>query len=128
MNRLHRLFEKKNKDILNIYFTAGYPSLHDTVQIIKSLGEAGADLIEIGMPYSDPLADGATIQASSQVALANGMRLDLLFQQISEARLLSDLPFVLMGYFNQVMQYGEKRFIQKASMSRGGQLPSTVNP
>lgn len=114
MNRLHRLFEKKNKDILNIYFTAGYPSLHDTVQIIKSLGEAGADLIEIGMPYSDPLADGATIQASSQVALANGMRLDLLFQQISEARLLSDLPFVLMGYFNQVMQYGEKRFIQKA--------------
>ena len=117
MNRLNTLFATKSHRILNIYFTAGYPGLHDTIPIINGLSNAGVDLIEIGMPYSDPLADGTTIQASSQVALKNGMSLNLLFEQIAEARLSTEMPFILMGYFNQVMQYGEERFIQKAKES-----------
>ncbi len=117
MNRLNQLFATKSHQILNIYFTAGYPHLNDTVAIIKALDEAGVDLVEIGMPYSDPLADGTTIQASSQVALKNGMSLDLLFNQIAEARGLTKMPFILMGYFNQVMQYGEERFVHKAKES-----------
>lgn len=114
MNRLNELFKRKTERILNIYFTAGYPALNDTVPIIKALAEAGVDLIEIGMPYSDPLADGPTIQASSQVALKNGMSLELLFQQVTEARKTVEIPLILMGYFNQVMQYGEERFVSRA--------------
>lgn len=113
MNRLSRLFATRQQDILNIYFTAGYPNLNDTGKIIRALGRAGADLIEIGMPYSDPLADGPTIQQSGQQALKNGMALPLLFEQIQEARKNTDIPLVLMGYFNQVMQYGEQRFLDK---------------
>ncbi len=115
MNRLDRLFQQKQKDILNIYFTAGYPNLEDTEPIILQLEKSGADLIEIGMPYSDPLADGPTIQESGQVALKNGMTLDILFRQISDVRKKSDIPLVLMGYFNQVMQYGEARFFDKCA-------------
>ncbi|MBB4077668.1 tryptophan synthase alpha chain [Lewinella aquimaris] len=111
MNRLARLFAEKKKDVLNIYFTAGYPTLDSTVPIIRSLAEAGADLIEIGMPYSDPMADGETIQHSSSVALSNGMNLNLLVQQIAEARRHTEVPLVLMGYFNQVLQYGMERFV-----------------
>ncbi|MCP9237571.1 tryptophan synthase subunit alpha [Lewinella sp. JB7] len=111
MNRLSRLFASKQKDILNIYFTAGYPTLDSTVPIIRSLAESGADLIEIGMPYSDPMADGETIQESSSVALRNGMNLKLLVEQIEEARRHTQIPLVLMGYFNQVMQYGMERFV-----------------
>ncbi|MBP6796425.1 MAG: tryptophan synthase subunit alpha [Saprospiraceae bacterium] len=114
MNRLQELFRNKKNNILNIYFTAGYPALHDTVDIIKALDDSNADMVEIGMPYSDPLADGPTIQASSSAALKNGMNLELLFNQIAEARTLSRMPFILMGYFNQVMQYGEEKFVQKA--------------
>ena len=114
MNRLNELFKNKAGHILNIYFTPGYPALNDTVPIITTLASAGVDLIEIGMPYSDPLADGPTIQASSQVALKNGMGLDLLFDQVTKARQVVDLPLILMGYFNQVMQYGEERFVAKA--------------
>ncbi|MEP7321065.1 MAG: tryptophan synthase subunit alpha [Saprospiraceae bacterium] len=117
MNKLNQLFKEKDSQILNIYFTAGYPSLNDAVPIIKALGEAGVDLVEIGMPYSDPLADGATIQASSQVALKNGMSLDILFNQIAEARKTTSIPFILMGYFNQVLQYGEEKFISRAKES-----------
>jgi len=117
MNRLNELFIRKPERILNIYFTAGYPALHDTVPIITALAETGVDLVEIGMPYSDPLADGPTIQASSQVALKNGMNLGLLFEQISTARQVVELPLILMGYFNQVMQYGEERFIIKSKES-----------
>lgn len=117
MNRLNKLFASKSADILNVYFTAGHPGLNDTVTIIKSLSDAGADIVEIGMPYSDPLADGATIQASSQLALKNGMNLDLLFSQIAEARTHTEMPFILMGYFNQVIQYGEERFIKRAKES-----------
>lgn len=117
MNRLNELFKNKTGHILNIYFTAGFPGLQDTVPIIKALAQAGVDLIEIGMPYSDPLADGPTIQSSSQVALKNGMDLRILFEQIVLARQTVDLPLILMGYFNQVMQYGEERFIVKAKES-----------
>ncbi|MCO6489136.1 MAG: tryptophan synthase subunit alpha [Phaeodactylibacter sp.] len=113
MNRLKRLFATRQQDILNIYFTAGYPNLNDTGKIILALDQAGADLIEIGMPYSDPLADGPTIQQSGQQALKNGMALPLLFEQIKVARENTDIPLVLMGYFNQVMQYGEQRFLDK---------------
>lgn len=112
MNRIQQLFARKHADILNIYFTAGYPQLHDTGRLIRALAEAGADLIEIGMPYSDPLADGPTIQQSGMQALQNGMNLPLLFEQIRQARQLTDVPLVLMGYFNQMMQYGEERFVQ----------------
>ena len=113
MNRLDQLFQQKHKDILNIYFTAGYPNLEDTVSIIVGLANAGVDLIEIGMPYSDPLADGPTIQASGSVALQNGMTVPILFDQIKAARQLTEVPLVLMGYFNQVMQYGEEAFFAK---------------
>lgn len=115
MNRLDQLFAKKNKDLLNIYFTAGYPGLMDTEQIILSLEKAGVDLIEIGMPYSDPLADGPTIQESGETALKNGMKLDLLFTQVAAARQKTEVPLVLMGYFNQMMQYGEDKFLSKCA-------------
>jgi len=112
MNRIDRLFANKKSHVLNVYFTAGYPHRDDTVEIIRALNQAGVDLIEVGIPYSDPLADGPTIQQSSQVALQNGMTLALLFEQIAEARRFSDTPLILMGYFNQVMQYGEELFIK----------------
>ena len=113
MNRLESLFQKKDKNICNIYFTAGYPNLNDTTKIILALEKAGADLVEIGMPYSDPLADGPTIQQSGTVALRNGMNLILLFEQIQKIRSKTQLPLILMGYFNQVMQYGEEAFFKK---------------
>ena len=113
MNRIEQLFKEKKENILNIYFTAGFPNLNDTETIILTLADAGVDLIEIGMPYSDPLADGTTIQESSQVALANGMKLDLLFEQIKSAREKTEIPLIMMGYFNQVMQYGEDAFFEK---------------
>lgn len=111
MNRINQLFQHKTKDILNIYFTAGYPQRDDTEEIILELAAAGADLIEVGMPYSDPLADGPTIQESGSAAIANGMTLPLLFEQLHAVRQKTEIPLVLMGYFNQVMQYGTERFI-----------------
>ena len=114
MNRIIQLFRDKTEDILNIYFTAGYPQLNDTKEIILALEAAGTDLVEIGMPYSDPLADGPTIQESGTAAIKNGMTLDLLFEQIAATRKECQLPLVLMGYFNQVMQYGEEAFFKKA--------------
>ena len=111
MNRLDRLFQRKTADLLNVYFTAGYPERDDTVPVLRALERAGVDLVEIGMPYSDPLADGPTIQESGSRAIANGMTLPLLFEQIRTFRSDSDLPLILMGYFNQVMQFGDDRFI-----------------
>ncbi len=111
MNRIQALFEKKDKEILNIYFTAGYPRLHDTLRIARALENSGVDLIELGMPYSDPLADGETIQLSSTKALANGMKLALLFDQIKELRKSSDIPLIMMGYYNQMMRYGPIKFL-----------------
>ena len=114
MNRLSRLFSEKHRDILNVYFTAGYPHLDSTVPIIRNLAEAGADLIEVGMPYSDPMADGETIQQSGMRALENGMTLKVLFEQLAEARRHTEIPMVMMGYYNQVMQYGPERFVEAA--------------
>ncbi len=115
MNRIQRLFQEKKEGILNIYFTAGHPGLNDTEDIIIELDKAGVDLVEVGMPYSDPLADGETIQKSSSIALKNGMHLDLLFEQIKSARQKTDIPMVMMGYYNQVLQYGPKKFINRCS-------------
>lgn len=112
MNRIQELFNKKDQDILNIYFTAGFPNLEATEEIILALEKAGVDLIEIGMPYSDPLADGPTIQESGMKAIQNGMTLEILFKQLKSVRSKTNIPLVLMGYFNQVMQYGEQPFIE----------------
>ncbi len=117
MNRIEQLFSRKKENILNIYTTAGYPKLHDTVEIVLALEQAGTDIIELGMPYSDPMADGKTIQYSSAKALANGMHLDLLFEQVKEIRLKSEIPIVLMGYLNQMIQYGQSRFLSACSDS-----------
>lgn len=116
-NRLSQLFASGKKDLLNIYFTAGYPALHDTADIAEALASAGADIIELGMPYSDPLADGTTIQQSSELAIANGMTMELLFEQVEEIRRRTQIPLVWMGYLNPVMQYGEDQFLQRCAAS-----------
>ncbi|MBP6386044.1 MAG: tryptophan synthase subunit alpha [Pseudarcicella sp.] len=114
MNRIVKLFQNKQHEILNVYFTAGFPKIGDTVSIIEALQESGADLIEIGMPYSDPVADGETIQQSNQVALNNGMTVKLLFEQLSEIRNNGiKVPILLMGYVNPVLQYGIEIFCKK---------------
>jgi len=113
MNRINKLFKKKRGEILSIYFTAGYPSLNDTTEIIKTLDECGVDLIEVGMPFSDPIADGPVIQDSSNVAIDNGMNLNLLFEQLTDIRKITDIPIVLMGYVNPVYQFGYDNFIKK---------------
>ena len=109
MNRLKELFDTK-KNILSIYYTAGYPSLGDTVAIAEALQESGADLLEIGFPYSDPVADGPVIQASSKQALDNGMDLKLLFEQLKELRSKVSIPVLLMGYVNPMLQFGVENF------------------
>lgn len=114
-NRIQQLFAQKPEGLLSVYFTAGYPNLEDTVPIILELEKNRVDLIEIGMPFSDPLADGPTIQQSSQVALRNGMTIPKLFEQLQDIRRHTQIPLVLMGYLNPVMQYGVERFLQKAS-------------
>ena len=114
MNRLDQLFEAKKNKVLNIYCTAGYPQLNSTVEVLHALQNNGADLIEIGMPYSDPLADGEVIQASSAVALQNGMTLEILFQQLQNVRTDIRLPIILMGYMNPILQFGIEKFCAKA--------------
>lgn len=109
MNRLQQLFQEK-KNILSIYYTAGYPSLGDTVAIAAELERSGADLLEIGFPYSDPVADGPTIQASSKQALDNGMDLKLLFEQLQDLRKSVTIPVLLMGYVNPMLQFGVENF------------------
>ena len=109
MNRLKNLFETK-KNILSIYYTAGYPSLGDTVEIAETLEKSGADLLEIGFPYSDPVADGPVIQASSKQALDNGMDLHLLFDQLRDLRSRVTIPVLLMGYVNPMLQFGVENF------------------
>mgnify|MGYP001297645664 CR=1 FL=1 len=112
MNRINKLFKDKKNKILSIYFTAGYPNLNDTIEILKTLDECGVDLIEIGMPFSDPIADGPVIQDSSNVAIDNGMNLNILFKQLEEIREITDIPIVLMGYVNPVYQFGYEKFIK----------------
>ncbi len=114
-NRINQLFSQKQNNILSVYFTAGYPNLHDTVEIIQELEKNGADLIEIGIPFSDPTADGPTIQRSSEKALRNGMSLNLLFDQLKEIRQSVNIPLILMGYINPVYQYGIERFCKKCA-------------
>ena len=112
MNRI-KLILQEDKKLLSIYFSAGYPKLTDTVQIIQDLEKAGVDMIEIGLPFSDPLADGPTIQESSTAALANGMTTNLLFEQLSNIRETVKIPLIIMGYFNPVLQYGVEAFCEK---------------
>lgn len=113
MNRIEVLFNRKSEGILNVYFTAGYPELDDTRIVIKALAESGADLIEIGIPFSDPVADGPTIQESNMKALENGMTLKLLFEQLKGLRDEVGIPIVLMGYINPIIQYGMEAFCKK---------------
>ena len=115
MNRLNELFQRKKRNILNVYCTAGYPQLHSTLDVMKALQDNGADLIELGMPYSDPLADGPVIQQSSGVALANGMTIEKLFGQLHDFRKEIYVPVLLMGYMNPVLQYGFEKFCQHAA-------------
>ncbi|WP_417599645.1 tryptophan synthase subunit alpha [Owenweeksia hongkongensis] len=110
-NMLQTLFEQKQKDILTIYFTAGFPKLNDTPKILNGLEAAGVDIIEIGIPYSDPLADGPVIQNSSTHALSNGMTLAKLFEQLEHVTI--EAPIVLMGYLNPVLQFGITKFIER---------------
>ena len=114
-NRIDILFENKNTNILSVYFTAGYPQLNDTVTIISALQNAGCDMIEIGIPFSDPLADGPVIQQSGNVALQNGMTLSKLFEQLSDIRKGIHIPLILMGYLNPIMQYGIEKFCANAA-------------
>lgn len=113
MNRIKQLFEKKQKNILSIYFTAGFPQLNDTGNVIRELEANGIDLIEIGIPFSDPMADGPTIQESGTIALRNGMTLKVLFEQLKDIRSDVTIPLILMGYLNPIMQYGFETFCKQ---------------
>ncbi|MFK7114441.1 tryptophan synthase subunit alpha [Flavobacterium oreochromis] len=127
MNRINNLFTSKinattspsfggvGEAVLSLYFTAGFPNLNDTVTIIETLEKNGVDMIEIGLPFSDPLADGPTIQESSTIALENGMTAALLFEQLKNIRKSVSIPLLIMGYFNPMMQYGVEKFCQKCA-------------
>ena len=114
MGRIEDLFRKKGSRVLNIYCTAGFPQLNDTIKVLEALQNNGADIIELGMPYSDPLADGAVIQASSARAIQNGMNIPLLFSQLEKMREKIHIPVILMGYLNPVLQYGFQKFCEQA--------------
>ena len=113
MNRINSLFESKDKNILSVYFTAGFPKLEDTVPTLKCLQENGVDLVEIGVPFSDPMADGIVIQNSSHVALKNGMSIRKLFQQLTAVRAEIHIPLIIMGYLNPIMQFGFENFCKE---------------
>src|SRR6187397_1021815 len=115
MKRIQELFKRKDNKILNVYCTAGYPLLNSTMEVIKALQKNGVDIIELGMPYSDPLADGPVIQQSSSIALANGMTIKKLFEQLKDLRKEISVPVVLMGYMNPVLQYGFEKFCSDAA-------------
>jgi len=115
MSSIQQLFASKPQRVLNVYCTAGYPNLDSTLPVMKALQENGADLIELGMPYSDPLADGPVIQASGSRALANGMTIATLFKQLKGFRKDIHVPVILMGYMNPVLQYGFEKFCADAA-------------
>jgi tryptophan synthase alpha chain len=115
MNRISELFSVKQKNILSIYFTAGYPQFDDTLTIIKELETQGADMAEIGIPFSDPMADGPVIQHSGTVALNNGMTLKKLFSQLEKVRGSVSIPLIMMGYLNPVMQFGVEAFCRECN-------------
>lgn len=112
MNRIQNKLSQ-NKKILSIYFSAGYPNLNDTKSLIENLAENDVDMIEIGLPFSDPLADGPVIQASSTQALINGMTSDILFEQLKDIRKTVEIPLIIMGYFNPILQFGIENFLNK---------------
>ena len=112
MNRIQNTLNK-NKKILSIYFSAGFPNLNDTMSLIENLAKNNVDMIEIGLPFSDPLADGPTIQASSTQALKNGMTTEILFKQLENIRETVEIPLIIMGYFNPVLQFGVANFLKK---------------
>ena len=115
MNKITKLFQQK-KNIFSVYFTAGFPALNDTNSIIQELQAAGVDMLEVGMPFSDPLADGPTIQRSSEIALKNGMTIKILFEQLKNLKdPAAGIPLVLMGYLNPVLQYGVETFCKDAA-------------
>ena len=114
MSRIETLFSRKKERVLNVYCTAGYPELNSTLEVILTLEASGADLIELGMPYSDPLADGPVIQASSNKALQNGMSIAVLFEQLKSLRAKTQIPLILMGYMNPVIQYGFQKFCEES--------------
>ena len=117
MNKLDQLFDQKSNNLITIYTTAGYPNLNDTPTVIKELDNNKVDIIEVGIPYSDPLADGPTIQATSEKALANGMTLAILFDQLKAVQNEISAPIVLMSYYNQVMTFGLEKFLQNCQES-----------
>ena len=118
MNRLSSLLQKKDKNLLSVYFTAGYPEKDSTVAVMEALCKGGADMIEVGIPFSDPMADGPVIQNSGTIALRNGMTLRLLMEQVAEARRMNpDVPFIAMGYMNPIMQMGSEEFFRRAKES-----------
>jgi len=114
MNRINQKLQE-DKKLLSIYFTAGYPEINDTITVLEELEKSGVDLVEIGLPFSDPLADGPTIQASSTQALNNGMTTELLFEQLKDIRKSVTIPLIIMGYFNPMMQYGIEEFCEKCA-------------
>jgi len=114
MNRIDKKLKEEGK-LLSIYFTAGFPNLYDTADIIIKLQESGVDMIEIGLPFSDPLADGPTIQDSSMSAINNGMNTDILFNQLKDIRDRVSIPLIIMGYFNPILQYGVEKFCKKCN-------------
>lgn len=115
MNRIDKLFNEKSTNILSVYFTAGYPNLNDTELIIKSLVKEQVDLVEIGMPFSDPLADGPVIQKSSDIALKNGITMKRLFEQLQNIRKEIQIPLIYMGYLNNILQFGPEKFCAKCN-------------
>ncbi len=117
MNRIDQLFAEKKEGILSIYLTAGFPQLNDTPRLISLLQSAGVDMAEIGIPFSDPLADGPVIQQSSHVALKNGMTLDLLFDQLKEIRRSVQMPLVLMGYLNPILRMGMEKVLDRCHLA-----------
>ena len=114
-NRIIELFQTNKQNLLSVYYTAGFPNLNDTITIAIALEKAGADIIEIGVPFSDPIADGPVIQESNNIALQNGMTVKLLLEQVAEIRKVVELPIILMGYLNPIMQFGMEAFCQAAS-------------
>lgn len=115
MNRIDQLFQQKKENILSVYFTAGYPQLDDTVRVMQALEKEGVEMLEIGVPFSDPMADGPVIQASGTQALLNGMSVKTLFSQLEDVRTTVTIPLILMGYLNPILQFGFEAYCQRAA-------------
>ena len=125
MNRIKSLFISGDHKIFSVYFTAGFPALNDTLRVIRELDKAGVDLIEIGIPFSDPVADGPVIQNSSEKALYNGMNLNLLFDKLAKVREVTEMPLIMMGYLNPVLKFGVEAFLEKC---RSTGIDGTIIP